>query len=102
MAILPVPAVPVSPVSPVGGGAATAGAGGAGAANPLDFAKGLESVSKATAEADALGKQVATGELQDIHQFMAAQAKAGLAMELTVAVRNRAVEAYQEIMRMQI
>jgi flagellar hook-basal body complex protein FliE len=101
MAIAPIPAVPIAPVAPMGG-AQGPGAGGAGSAGALDFAKGLEAVSQATAEADALGAKVATGELQDIHQFMAAQAKASLSMELTVAVRNKAVEAYQEIMRMQV
>ena len=45
---------------------------------------------------------VATGQITDIHQFTTAAAKAQLGVELTVAVRNRAVEAYQEIMRMQV
>ena len=91
-------------IPPIGGIAPVVptGVAPASSAPKVDFMGALDSVTKATAEADALGKQVATGELQDIHQFMAAQAKASLAMELTVAVRNRAVEAYQEIMRMQI
>jgi flagellar hook-basal body complex protein FliE len=100
MAIAPIPGVATG-ITPVG----TSQLGGAGAAAPSgqnSFAAGLEAVSKATQHADALGQQVATGQLQDIHQFMAASAKANLAVELTVAVRNKAVEAYQEIMRMQV
>jgi flagellar hook-basal body complex protein FliE len=98
MAIAPIAGVTTG-IAPVGGGA---GAGAAGGAPKVDFAAGLDAVTKATQHADALGQQVATGQLQDIHQFMAASAKANLAVELTVAIRNKAVEAYQEIMRMQI
>ncbi len=59
-------------------------------------------MSKLTQKADSLAEGVATGDLQDVHQFTAAAAKAQLGVELTVALRNRAVEAYQEIMRMQV
>jgi flagellar hook-basal body complex protein FliE len=72
------------------------------AAGKADFAAGLEQVQKLTDTADQLGAQVATGKLENIHDFMAASAKANLAVELTASVRNRAVEAYQEIMRMQV
>ena len=95
MAIAPIAGVSGG-IAPVTGGTKAAAAGG------IDFGAGLDAVAKATQHADALGQQVATGQLQDIHQFMAASTKASLAVELTVAVRNKAVEAYQEIMRMQI
>jgi flagellar hook-basal body complex protein FliE len=98
MAIAPIAGV-TGGIAPVGGATKAAGAG---APLGVDFGAGLDAVSKATQHADALGQQVATGQLQDIHQFMAASTKASLAVELTVAVRNKAVEAYQEIMRMQI
>lgn len=71
-------------------------AGGSG------FAGALKDVTKLTGTADSLAEGVATGTLTDVHQFTAAAAKAQLGVELTVAMRNRAVEAYQEIMRMQI
>jgi len=66
------------------------------------FAESLQKVSDLTSQADSLAEGVATGALTDVHQFTAAAAKAQLGVELTVAVRNRAVEAYQEIMRMQV
>ena len=72
------------------------------AAGKVDFAAGLEEVQKLTIQADELGAQLATGKLENIHDFMAASSKASLAVELTASVRNRAVEAYQEIMRMQV
>ncbi|WP_420852219.1 flagellar hook-basal body complex protein FliE [Paenibacillus hamazuiensis] len=51
---------------------------------------------------DKLNQQFVKGELSDVHQLMIASEKASLGLELTVQVRNKAVEAYQEIMRMQI
>lgn len=43
-----------------------------------------------------------TGSVDDLHQVMIAQEKASLAFQLTLQVRNKMVEAYQEVMRMQI
>jgi flagellar hook-basal body complex protein FliE len=47
-------------------------------------------------------QRFATGEPIDIHQVMIAMEQASTAMALTMQVRNRLVEAYQEIMRMQV
>lgn len=63
---------------------------------------GLDNLQKTQATADNLAQQAATGELTDLHDYMIASTQASLATELTVAVRNRAVESFQEIMRMQI
>ena len=80
----------------------TISTGGTAASAPGAFANALNSVSNLTGTADSLAEGVATGSLTDVHQFTAAAAKAQLGVELTVALRNRAVEAYQEIMRMQV
>lgn len=88
----------IPPVTPQPPAAATTGPAEAGA----DFGASLDAVAKLEAKADALGTQLATGQLSDVHDFMAAAAKASLGVQLTVAIRNRAVEAYQEIMRMQV
>ena len=93
MSIAPIGASPIPPVASPRAAEAT---------GKIDFASGLEQVQKLTQQADQLGAQVATGKLENIHDFMAATAKANLAVELTAAVRNKAVEAYQEIMRMQV
>lgn len=63
--------------------------------------RGLAQVSEAERTADAAAQEVATGT-GDIHQLMATTAKASLSVDLLVQVRNRAVEAYQEIMRIQV
>jgi flagellar hook-basal body complex protein FliE len=95
----------IAGVGGIAGVAGTTGASGAAAAAPgqkVDFSAGLQAVERSLQQADSLGAKAATGELKDIHEFMAASSKANLAVELTVAVRNKAVEAYQEIMRMQV
>lgn len=52
--------------------------------------------------AEKLNSQLVTGEVKDLHQVMTAMEKANLGLQLTVQVRNKVVEAYQEIMRMQV
>ncbi|SFF95803.1 flagellar hook-basal body complex protein FliE [Desulfotomaculum arcticum] len=47
-------------------------------------------------------KNFLTGEIQDIHTVIVAMEEAKLSMQLAVEVRNKLVEAYQEISRMQI
>lgn len=44
----------------------------------------------------------AAGEITDVHQVMVAVQEAGLALDLLLEVRNRTMEAFQEIMRMQV
>jgi flagellar hook-basal body complex protein FliE len=72
------------------------------AASGSTFTDSLNSVTGLTSGADNLAQGVATGQLTDVHSFTTAAAKAQLGVELTVSLRNRAVEAYQEIMRMQV
>jgi flagellar hook-basal body complex protein FliE len=47
-------------------------------------------------------KQAAVGTLDSVSDFMIATAEAQLATEITVAVRDRAITAFNDIMRMQI
>ena len=47
-------------------------------------------------------KLLAAGEVQDVSQVIVAGQKAEIALQLTLQMRNRAVSAYQEIMRMQV
>ena len=66
------------------------------------FAKSLADVQALEDNANTMAGGVAGGTITDIHQFTAAAAKAQIGIELTAALRNKAVEAYQEIMRMQV
>ena len=62
----------------------------------------LKEVNRLESHADTLTKKLAAGENVDIHDVMIATEKANIALQLTIQVRNKAVEAYNEIMRMQI
>jgi len=62
----------------------------------------LSTVNAQKIEADQLTKQFLTGQISDVHSVTIAAEKASLALELTVQVRNKVIEAYQEIMRIQM
>lgn len=68
-----------------------------------DVLKGfLQDVNRLQHEADVLTMQLILGEVEDLHQVTIATEKAYLALQLTTALRNKVVEAYQEISRMQL
>lgn len=75
----------------------------AGAAGFGDLVAGaLENLNSLHATADDLAIQAATGDLSDVHEYTIAATEAELATQLTVAVRDKAVEAFNDIMRMQV
>jgi flagellar hook-basal body complex protein FliE len=65
------------------------------------LADGLQNVQNLQQKSSDLAVQVADGTLSDPAQYTMASTEAALALQLTMAVRNKAVEAFQEIMRMQ-
>jgi flagellar hook-basal body complex protein FliE len=65
-------------------------------------AKGVQSLEATQQSADQLALKATTGDLSDMHDYLIAATKASLATDLTVAVRNKAVDSFNEIMRMQI
>lgn len=62
----------------------------------------LENLQSSQAATDKLAEQAATGDLKAIEDYMVMATETQLATQLTVAVRNRAVEAFNDIMRMQV
>ena len=66
------------------------------------LAQGLERLETMRDTSDDLAVKAATGDLKDVHDYMIASTEASVATELTVAVSNKAVEAFTEIMRMQV
>lgn len=53
-------------------------------------------------QADIATTALVTGQVEDFHTPVIAMEKASLSLGLAVTVRNKVLEAYQEIMRMQI
>ncbi|MCU1486488.1 MAG: Flagellar hook-basal body complex protein FliE [Actinomycetia bacterium] len=82
-----------------GGAASTAGAGG-GFGDQV--AKAMDDLQSVHTTADKTARLAATGQLTDPSEYMIAATQASLATELTVAVRNKAVEAFNSIMSMGI
>ena len=62
----------------------------------------LNQVNQLEKNADNLTTQFALGEIDDIHQVTIATEKARMALNMTLGIQNRLVQAYEEVMRMQI
>ena len=77
-------------------GATTDGSGfAASLGNAVDGLQSLQSDSK------TLALKAVTGNLDDIHDATIAATRAQVTLELVAAVRNKGVDAFNEIMRMQ-
>jgi len=59
-------------------------------------------VQQVQSDAEQEMQKLLRGEPVELHRVMLASEQAGLASDLLMAVRNKVVEAYQEIMRIQI
>ena len=64
--------------------------------------RGLQAVSDLEHTADGVAQSLATGGPATVEDLMVATTKAQLGVEMLAPVRDRAVEAYQEIMRMPV
>lgn len=88
------------PTPSVNGGAA------GGAEAPKSFAdtlkEAINSTNVAQKEADVKMQELATGKNQNIHDVMLSAEKADISLRLMVQVRNKIIEAYQDIMKMQV
>jgi flagellar hook-basal body complex protein FliE len=75
----------------------------AGGATPFAdlMTDALGQVDQLEAQANAAVTGLMTGNGVDVHQAMIATEKASMAFELALAVRNKAVQAYQSVMGMQ-
>lgn len=98
----------VDPISLSPAGAARAAAkaapdsavGGKGFGQLLNDALG--EVNNLQLNAEQASLNLATGKIQDVSEVVIATEKATVALQLTMQVRNKVVEAYQEMMRMQV
>lgn len=79
-------------------------AAGSGAPRGFDawMTSQINQINSQVHTADTHVQALAVGEVDNLHQVMQSLEKAKLSFELMVQVRNRVLEAYQDIMRMQI
>jgi flagellar hook-basal body complex protein FliE len=62
----------------------------------------VDHVSTKQAAAGALTQRVLLGETDQLHQSVIAMQEASVSFSLMVEVRNKLVESYQELMRLQV
>ncbi len=74
--------------------------GGKSFAETLKDAVG--SVNEMQKTADIKAQELSVGKSQDVADVMITAEKADIALKLMVSVRNKIIEAYQEIMKMQV
>ncbi|GAB6152503.1 flagellar hook-basal body complex protein FliE [Desulfosporosinus burensis] len=101
--ILPIGLTPITPtnldstpnIRPEGGQKAEA-----------DFSKflsdALGQVDALQTKADVASLELATGQVQDLSEAMIALEKANLSLSLAVSTRDKVIDAYNQVMRMQL
>ncbi len=104
---------PLGGIAPVGVGAVGAPTSIGGGVPPLQAGEGsdgfaatlaavFDQLQGAHTTTSQLATQAATGDLKDVHDYMIASNEAALATEMVVTIKNKAVEAFNEIMRMPV
>ncbi|HOE56109.1 MAG TPA: flagellar hook-basal body complex protein FliE [Bacillota bacterium] len=69
----------------------------------MDFLNNaLQETNKLQLESEQLNEAFAMGKNDNLHQVMIAAEKADIALQFTIQIRNKILEAYQEIMRMPV
>lgn len=66
------------------------------------FREAFDRVNQYQIEADRLTDELIAGKVDNLHQVMIASQQANISLQFAVQVRNKVVEAYQEMMRMQV
>lgn len=61
----------------------------------------LTAVNDLQSQKSSMIESFASGETQNVHELMITMQKAGLAVNLTSAVRNKVLEAYRELSKLQ-
>lgn len=91
----------VDAVQPLGAlGAPAAPVAAPGFADWIAHEVGQVDATLATSENDL--RKLATGQVQNLHEVMIHMEGAKLSFQLLAQVRNRLLDAYQEVMRMQV
>jgi flagellar hook-basal body complex protein FliE len=62
----------------------------------------LNKVNEAQVQSDVATEKLANGEKIDLHEVMIISQKASVTLQATLEIRNKVIEAYQEVMRMQV
>ena len=83
-------------------------AGGQAAGAPLSatfsdwMARQLGGLNNTLGQSDQAAMNLAAGDADNLHQVMIQMEEAKLAFQLAVQVKNRLMDAYQDVLRMQV
>lgn len=66
------------------------------------LSQAMNQVNNLQNQATDTSNSFAAGQIEDIHQVMIASEKADVALQFTIQIRNKLLDAYHEIMRMQV
>jgi len=66
------------------------------------FGELVSKVNELQSQSDSAIQALATGESQGLHEVMIAMEKSSIAFQFLGQVRNKAIDAYNEVMRMQV
>ena len=66
------------------------------------LAEQIGKLAETQADSAAQAQKLATGKAEDVSEVVMAVERASLSLQVAAQVRNKAVEAYQEIFRMQV
>jgi flagellar hook-basal body complex protein FliE len=81
----------------------TSGAGVANAPSFKDTLNGfISDVNSMQVKADESINRMAAGEITDVHQVMTAVEEANTAFNMMMEIRNKVMDAYQEVLRMRL
>ena len=79
---------------------------GVGQGNPIPFKdmfiEAIDSVKQTDSDMQEAVVKAATGEIDDLHNLSIASSKASMALDLVIQLRNKSLDAYNEIMRMSV
>ena len=96
-AIAPIGAAVIRPIAPVGGPGRSSGPGFADT-----LKQAVADLNRAQQVAETSAREFAMGRTTDVAATMIAVEKANVTFQLMLQIRNRLLEAYQEIQRIQV
>lgn len=69
----------------------------------VDLIKGgIEKTNEAVTDFEKISEQFAAGEKVNIHELMIKGEQASISFQLMLSMRSKVIDAYQEVMRMQV
>ncbi|HEY3835913.1 MAG TPA: flagellar hook-basal body complex protein FliE [Bryobacteraceae bacterium] len=93
---------PLPSIQPAGSsGAGRSSGGGVSSFSDL-ISNGIGTVERAQQDAVSTAQRFLSGENEDLHTVAIAEQKAEITSDLFLQLRNKAVSAYQEVMKMQL